>query len=381
MSAPDADVPRTPAARVDAGAPPALDLASTHEMANIEAFVASSAPVFSSRAESSRDFALSELWDAFTEPSAFGAEVPLRLQDGQPCVSQYYVPFLSGMQLFVRGDGEDGEDGEDDDVVVVVGNEPRGEDEEDGEEEEKDEEEEERRRRRRRKLLTSKFARIESGLTSKAKNQQHADSLRSNAANVGHEGYSYAQKKAGLESRATVAKSLKDARGAANAKRKNEAIREGQNAVGLAMAAAKEKKRGVLSNMEDFKKMKQKEREEKSQRVEERVGAMRSKLEGRAKEVLRQRKIKENVIETLHKKRVVGKWAKAADKAMAEEKEAKRKEEELKKEQEEKRKEKANAVQKFKNEKVKKEVKKKVKEKEPEEGGDPQVEPGGGCCS
>ena len=114
MSAPDADVPRTPAARVDAGAPPALDLASTHEMANIEAFVASSAPVFSSRAESSRDFALSELWDAFTEPSAFGAEVPLRLQDGQPCVSQYYVPFLSGMQLFVRGDGEDGEDGEED---------------------------------------------------------------------------------------------------------------------------------------------------------------------------------------------------------------------------------------------------------------------------
>jgi hypothetical protein len=277
--------------------------------------------------------------------------------------------------------GEDGEDGEDDDVVVVGGNEPRGEDEEDGEEEEKDEEEEERRRRRRRKLLTSKFARIESGLTSKAKNQQHADSLRSNAANVGHEGYSYAQKKAGLESRATVAKSLKDARGAANAKRKNEAIREGQNAVGLAMAAAKEKKRGVLSNMEDFKKMKQKEREEKSQRVEERVGAMRSKLEGRAKEVLRQRKIKENVIETLHKKRVVGKWAKAADKAMAEEKEAKRKEEELKKEQEEKRKEKANAVQKFKNEKVKKEVKKEVKEIEPEEGGDPQVEPGGGCCS
>jgi hypothetical protein len=78
------------------------------------------------------------------------------------------------------------------------------------------------------------------------------------------------------------------------------------------MAAAKEKMRGVRSKMEDFKKMKQKEREE------------------RAKEVLRG-KIKENVIETLHKKRVVGKWAKAADKAMAEEKEAKRKEEELKK--------------------------------------------------
>ena len=130
-----------------------------------------------------------------------------------------------------------------------------------GDGESDEEEERRRRRRRRRKLLTSKFARIESGLTNKVKNQQLSDSLRSNAANIGHEDHSYAQKKAGLESRATVAKSLKGARFAANAKRKNEAIREGQNAVGLAMAAAKEKKRGVLSNMEDFKKMKQKERE------------------------------------------------------------------------------------------------------------------------
>ena len=109
---------------------------------------------------------------------------------------------------------------------------------------------------------------------------------------LGTKSYSYAQKKAGLESRATVAKSLKGARGAANAKRKNEAIREGQNAVGLAMAAAKEKKRGVLSNMEDFKKMKQKEREERSQREEARVGAMTSKLKDRADEALRKKKIK-----------------------------------------------------------------------------------------
>jgi hypothetical protein len=115
MAAPDADAPRTPAARVDASSPRALDLASTHAMANIEAFVASSAPVFASRARSTRDFALSELWDAFDESSAFGAEVPLRLQDGQPCVSQYYVPFLSGMQLFVRDDGDDGDGGDGDD--------------------------------------------------------------------------------------------------------------------------------------------------------------------------------------------------------------------------------------------------------------------------
>ena len=247
----------------------------------------------------------------------------------------------------------------------------------DGESDEEEDGEEEEEERRRRKLLTSKFARVESGLTNKVKNQQLSDSLKSNAANIGHKTDSYAQKKAGLESRATVAKSLKGARLAANAKRKNEAIREGQNAVGLAMAAAKEKKRGVLSNMEDFKKMKEKEREEKSQRVEARVGAMKSKLKDRADEALRKKKIKD-LENTLHHKRVVGKWAEAADKVVAEEKEeAKRKKEELKKEQEEKRKEKAkktwskmstamDAVKQF---------------KEIEEDEDPQVEMDGGCCS
>ena len=53
-------------------------------------------------------YVLSELWAAFAEPSAFGAEVPLRLQEGQD-VSQYYVPFLSGVQLFVRGERSRGE--------------------------------------------------------------------------------------------------------------------------------------------------------------------------------------------------------------------------------------------------------------------------------
>ena len=247
----------------------------------------------------------------------------------------------------------------------------------DGESDEEEDGEEEEEERRRRKLLTSKFARVESGLTNKVKNQQLYVSLLNNAANIGHKTDSYAKKQAGLESRATVAKSLKGARLAANAKRKNEAIREGQNAVGLAMAAAKEKKRGVLSNMEDFKKMKEKEREEKSQRVEARVGAMKSKLKDRADEALRKKKIKD-LENTLHHKRVVGKWAEAADKVVAEEKEeAKRKKEELKKEQEEKRKEKAkktwskmstamDAVKQF---------------KEIEEDEDPQVEMDGGCCS
>jgi len=100
-------------------------------------------------------------------------------------------------------------------------------------------------------------------------------------------------------------------------------------------------------------------------------------LKDRADEALRKKKIKD-LENTLHHKRVVGKWAEAADKVVAEEKEeAKRKKEELKKEQEEKRKEKAkktwskmstamDAVKQF---------------KEIEEDEDPQVEMDGGCCS
>src|SRR6056300_682219 len=100
-------VPSTPVA--------ASRSASAGDASNIEAFVASTTPVFIARrraedvrgdgeTSSSKDddsYVLAELWDAFVEPSAFGAEVPLRLQEGQD-VSQYYVPFLSGVQLFVR---------------------------------------------------------------------------------------------------------------------------------------------------------------------------------------------------------------------------------------------------------------------------------------
>ena len=82
------------------------------DASNIEAFVASAPPVFVARrgraeeTSSSSSYALEDLWASFVEPSAFGAEVPLRLQEGLD-VSQYYVPFLSGMQLFTRG-REDG---------------------------------------------------------------------------------------------------------------------------------------------------------------------------------------------------------------------------------------------------------------------------------
>ncbi|KAK9724222.1 hypothetical protein RND81_05G056600 [Saponaria officinalis] len=45
-------------------------------------------------------FVLGDLWESFKEWSAYGAEVPLLL-NGTDCVKQYYVPYLSGIQLYV----------------------------------------------------------------------------------------------------------------------------------------------------------------------------------------------------------------------------------------------------------------------------------------
>ena len=55
-----------------------------------------------------RHFALRDLWESYDEWSAYGAEVPLTLDDEEDEVSQYYVPFLSGLQIF-RATGEDDE--------------------------------------------------------------------------------------------------------------------------------------------------------------------------------------------------------------------------------------------------------------------------------
>ncbi|KAJ3676093.1 hypothetical protein LUZ60_003505 [Juncus effusus] len=46
-------------------------------------------------------FNLGELWESFNEWSAYGAGVPLVL-NGTDSVMQYYVPFLSALQLFVE---------------------------------------------------------------------------------------------------------------------------------------------------------------------------------------------------------------------------------------------------------------------------------------
>ncbi|KAL4353832.1 hypothetical protein GQ457_06G030130 [Hibiscus cannabinus] len=45
-------------------------------------------------------YCLSDLWECFSEWSAYGVGVPLEL-DGSDSVKQYYVPYLSGIQLYV----------------------------------------------------------------------------------------------------------------------------------------------------------------------------------------------------------------------------------------------------------------------------------------
>lgn len=44
-------------------------------------------------------FVLGDLWESFKEWSAYGAGVPLILNDSDSVV-QYYVPYLSGIQLY-----------------------------------------------------------------------------------------------------------------------------------------------------------------------------------------------------------------------------------------------------------------------------------------
>ena len=46
-------------------------------------------------------FCLEDLWDTLREWSAFGVEVPLLLSESDS-VKQYYVPYLSGIQLYLE---------------------------------------------------------------------------------------------------------------------------------------------------------------------------------------------------------------------------------------------------------------------------------------
>uniref|UniRef100_A0A1J3JGD7 DUF789 domain-containing protein n=1 Tax=Noccaea caerulescens TaxID=107243 RepID=A0A1J3JGD7_NOCCA len=61
-------------------------------------------------------FRLSDLWDCYDEWSAYGASVPIHITNGESLV-QYYVPYLSAIQIFtshssliqLREESEDGE--------------------------------------------------------------------------------------------------------------------------------------------------------------------------------------------------------------------------------------------------------------------------------
>ena len=92
-------------------------------ISNIESFVASTTPLVPARGSGSAleggHFALADLWSSFDEMSAYGVEVPLVLDaDEAHKVFQYYVPFLSGLQIFraaevIPGDGDGDGDGDD----------------------------------------------------------------------------------------------------------------------------------------------------------------------------------------------------------------------------------------------------------------------------
>jgi len=46
-------------------------------------------------------FTLQDLWDCYYEWSAYGAGTPVMLEDGET-VTQYYVPYLSAIQLYTN---------------------------------------------------------------------------------------------------------------------------------------------------------------------------------------------------------------------------------------------------------------------------------------
>ena len=104
-------------ASVSAAPPPATPTQPHHHhhhgpsISNVESFVVSTVPLV----PGTRDghFALADLWASFEEWSAYGVEVPLVLDEdddgaeGDGEVFQYYVPFLSGIQIFVDAPVED----------------------------------------------------------------------------------------------------------------------------------------------------------------------------------------------------------------------------------------------------------------------------------
>ncbi|XP_020256268.1 uncharacterized protein LOC109833125 [Asparagus officinalis] len=83
---------------------------------NLDRFIESTTPVVpvqyrrktsvrrwrsSDNGESCPYFDLKDLWESFKEWSAYGAGVPLILNGNDVAIVQYYVPYLSGIQLYI----------------------------------------------------------------------------------------------------------------------------------------------------------------------------------------------------------------------------------------------------------------------------------------
>jgi hypothetical protein len=95
-----------------AGAP------ATARRCNLELFLEATTPVVPTTACSSKKsmngwkqsdeenalpfFSLGDLWDGFRESSAYGIAVPIVLNGCSDGVVQYYVPYLSAIQLYGR---------------------------------------------------------------------------------------------------------------------------------------------------------------------------------------------------------------------------------------------------------------------------------------
>lgn len=71
---------------------------------NAESFLVHSAPLVQRWGVDGVPYTVADVWHAFEEASTYGVGVPLCLQDGESAV-QYYVPFLSAVQLAPLGAG------------------------------------------------------------------------------------------------------------------------------------------------------------------------------------------------------------------------------------------------------------------------------------
>ncbi|KAG8370627.1 hypothetical protein BUALT_Bualt13G0003000 [Buddleja alternifolia] len=94
--------------------PPSVSSASVLKVTNLDRLVESVTPFIQAQnlsevnargwrmqeVNSHSFFCLEDLWESFNEWSVCGAGVPLLLNEKVP-VEQYYVPFLSGMQLYI----------------------------------------------------------------------------------------------------------------------------------------------------------------------------------------------------------------------------------------------------------------------------------------